>query len=155
MAITMNPTISPITRMMTGSSSDMSAVMRVSTVRSKESEILSSIFSSSPLFSPTTTIWITTGGNRPLRRSGSAMGSPSRTFSRARCTALASTVFPITLFTISSAVSAGTPLSSSVPSVRVKRDTAIILISPPKIGMRKSQPSSASLPAGVVKRRLR
>ena len=95
--MTINPTTTPITRMMSGSSSDMKPAMRVSTIRSKESDTLSSIFSSSPLFSPTETICTTTGGNRPLLRRGSAMGSPSRTLSRARCTAFASTVLPITL----------------------------------------------------------
>src|SRR6266851_4690158 len=66
-------------------------------------------------------MWCTSGGNCPLRLSGAAMLSPSRIASRASSITRASSELWTMFFTMSSAVSSGTPELSSVASVLAKR----------------------------------
>ena len=59
---------------------------------------------------------------------------PSEIFARAYMIASSMTTLPAVLATISSASRIGTPDESSVPSVRVKRATAILRSTGPMIG---------------------
>ena len=92
---------------------------------------------------------MTIGGNTFERSSGAAMVSPPAMDWRDSMTALCTTWLPAVLAVISRPSRIDTPELISVPSVRVKRDTADFRITSPRTGALSSRPSIWSLPAGV------
>ncbi len=94
-------------------------------------------------------MWWTSGGNSPERLSGAAIDSPSRIASRAWSMTSARRTLPTTFFTMSIAVSSGTPLLRSVESVRAKRPMAMIRTRRPKIGTVRTKRCQRNLPVGV------
>lgn len=96
---------------------------------------------------------VTIGGKRPLRRSGSAIVSPSRIDPAASATTASRQALPRTLRTISIAFSSGTPLASSVESVFAKREIASIERSFPKMGRRSRRVSHFMRPSFVFTQR--
>src|SRR5713226_8070523 len=98
-------------------------------------------------------MWCTSGGNCPLRLSGAAMLSPSRIASRASSITRASSELWTMFFTMSSAVSSGTPELSSVASVLAKRASASMRISSPKMGSVSCLASHHSRPFWVLSHR--
>src|SRR5713101_4146724 len=135
---TMNATPPPMTTIMIGSSRLVRAPTRTS---------------SCPLFSPMAIMWCTSGGNCPLRLSGAAMLSPSRIASRASSITRASSELWTMFFTMSRAVSSGTPELSNVASVLAKRASASMRISSPKMGSVSCLASHHSRPFGVLSHR--
>ena len=96
---------------------------------------------------------VTSGGKTPLFFSGGAICWPSVMLSRASSRALRITAFPTTALTMSSAVSTGTPLLSSVASVRAKRLTASLRTSFPTMGRRRTVASHWARPFSVASQR--
>ena len=74
---------------------------------------------------------------------------PSEMRARAYMMASSTTTLPAVFATISSASRMGTPEESSVPSVRVKRATAILRSTSPMTGKRRSVLWRSFLPFGV------
>jgi hypothetical protein len=91
---------------------------------------------------------MTMEGNTGLSARGSAMFFPSLTLARTYITASSTMTLPDDLAQISSASRMGTPDCSSVPSVRVKRATAIFCSTPPMMGMVSSSRWKNFFPAG-------
>src|SRR5947199_287421 len=154
MAITMNPTNAPTTRIMAGAISETKVLVRARIWRSSMSATLSNISSSVPVSSPTAIIWITVFGKTPSLRKGAARESPPRVSSATREISFASTRLPMVFSTIFSAGNRETPLFTSVPRVRAKRLKAAARQTEPKTGRQGSTssrflhyPTAASLDA--------
>src|SRR5580698_4785976 len=77
----------------------------------------------------------TIGGNTREASSGAVMVSPSFTLSWTLATALAMMTFPAVSLTMVSACKMGTPLLTSVPSVRVKREMETLVTTWPVGGI--------------------
>src|ERR1035437_3719055 len=77
---------------------------------------------------------MTMGGKTPEASSGAVMVSPSLTLSWMALTALAMMTLPAVSLTMVRAWRMGTPLLTSVPRVRVKREMAILLTTGPTTG---------------------
>jgi hypothetical protein len=99
-------------------------------------------------------MWTIIDGNWPERLSGAAIDSPSRIASRASSTTFSSTVLLRTFFTISSAVSTGTPADSIVASVRAKRATEMKRTSGPISHSFSFKRSISARPRGLRTQRL-
>src|SRR5713226_7378491 len=78
---------------------------------------------------------MTMGGNTFDASSGAVIVSPSLTLSCTAPTALPTMTLPAVSLTIIKAWRIGTPLLTKVPSVRVKREMATLLMTVPKTGM--------------------
>jgi len=87
--------------------------------------------------------------------SGAVMLSPSLTASCTFCMARAITSLPVVSRTMLIACSTGTPDASSVPSVRVMRDTAVLRTSEPNIGALSLRESSVKRPTLVLENTLK
>jgi hypothetical protein len=105
--------------------------------------------SSPPVCSPTLIICTTMGGKTPEALSGSEMVAPPAIEERDFITASCTTRLPAVRAVISSPSRIDTPEEISVPSVRVKRDTADLRISGPSTGARSSIRSITSCPPVV------
>ncbi len=105
--------------------------------------------SSAPVCSPTPIICTTIGGNTPVSISGSAIVRPSRTFSAVSWIADSTITLPDAFPTMSIASRMGTPEPSRVPSVRVKRATAIFRITGPMMGKVRNALCQNRFPPGV------
>src|SRR5271154_2162254 len=77
----------------------------------------------------------TIGGKTPDASRGAVMVSPSFTLSWTLLTALLMMTLPAVSFTIVNDCKMGTPLLTSVPSVRVKREMATLLMTGPSAGI--------------------
>src|SRR6266542_6026060 len=148
MAITMNPTSAPTTRIIAGATSETKVFVRARIWRSSMSATLSNISSSVPVSSPTAIIWITVFGKTPSLRKGAARESPPRVSSATREISCASTRFPMVFSTIFSAGNRDTPLFTSVPRVRAKRLKAAARKTEPITGRRSFIRSHTSAPRG-------
>ena len=104
----------------------------------------------SPVSSPIFSRSIISCGNSPLRASGCAMVLPSVTASRVWAMASLSTVLGTISSVIFSAVSTGTPLMSSVESVRANWPKRFRRITLPSTGAFIFQRSIFCLPLGVT-----
>src|SRR5665213_1636059 len=135
MAMTMLPTMTARNTIMIGSSSEVMAATALSTSSSKLSAIFKSISGSAPVCSPTSTMLMTIGGNTREASSGAVMVSPSFTLSWTLATASAMMTLPAVSLTMVSACKIGTPLLTSVPSVRQKREMETLLMTWPVGGM--------------------
>lgn len=93
---------------------------------------------------------MTIDGKTGFSCSGSAMFLPSLTFARTCWMASSTMTLPADFAQISSASRMGTPDWSSVPSVRVKRATAIFWRSAPMTGMLSSSRWMKRFPFGVA-----
>ncbi len=89
-------------------------------------------FRSCPVSSPTSIMLMTMGGKTPLASSGWTMDSPSLTASCTLVIAPAMTTLPAVSLVMLRAWRIGTPLVTSVPSVRVKREMALFLVRSPR-----------------------
>jgi hypothetical protein len=105
--------------------------------------------SKAPVDSPTEIIWITMGGNIPLRFRGSAMVSPSRILALAFRIAVSMVLFPEVFETMLNPSRIGTPLLTSVPKVREKRATEIFCKRAPMTGNFKRRRSMTAFPFSV------
>src|ERR1700747_1315599 len=102
-----------------------------------------------PVCSPTAIICVTMPGNTCESFSGSVSDLPSSSDVRTLTNACSTTALPAVLAVMSKPSRIGTPLEIKVPSVRVKRATAIFLIRMPSTGSFNMIESSTSLPPGV------
>src|SRR6266850_148470 len=118
-ATTMNATMTPMLRMMIGSSIPTTRFISVRTSVSKVSAVFNNISSSRPVSSPTRTMCTASAGN-------------------AVCSFMPAAMVPPRLPTTAMAPSTGTPLLSIVPSVRAKRAVSTLSVSPPIRGSRSS-----------------
>jgi hypothetical protein len=91
-------------------------------------------------------IWTTMGGKTPEALSGSAMVAPPAMEAREAITASWMTRLPAVRAVICSPSRIDTPEETSVPSVRVKRDTADLRSIPPSTGMFSRSRSITSCP---------
>ena len=89
------------------------------------------------------------GGKAPLASSGWTIDSPSFTLSCTWEIAPAITMLPAVSRVMLSACKIGTPLVTNVPSVREKREIAVLRIKSPKSGTRSLKRSIIDLPARV------
>ena len=105
--------------------------------------------SSAPVCSPTPIICTTILGKTPVSRSGSTIVRPVSMALRTLKMAFSTTALPEVRAVMSMASSMGTPLVISVPSVRVKRATAIFLIKFPSTGSFRIRVSTVIRPPGV------
>src|SRR5262249_26366823 len=119
-ATTMKPTISPMMRMMVGSSIPMRRLTSRRTSDSRSEASLSSISSRRPVSSPTRTMCTAMGGKAPDSFNGLVMPAPRRTPSATRSMARARTWLLESSRTTPRAVKTGTPLFKSVPRIRAK-----------------------------------
>src|SRR5271154_2297005 len=103
-----------------------------------------------PVCSPTSTMLTTIGGKTPEASSGAVMVSPSLTLSWTLTMALLMTTLPAVSFTIVSACKMVTPLLTSVPSVRVKREMATLLMTGPSAGILSLNLSHSNRPSFVL-----
>ena len=109
-----------------------------------------SISSRPPVCSPTAIMLMTIGGNTFDFSSGAAMVSPPAMICRDSMTALCTTWLPAVLAVISRPSRMLTPELTSVPSVRVKRDTADFRITSPSTGALSISASIWRRPAAVA-----
>src|SRR6266540_2599612 len=152
-ATTMNPTSTPTTRMIPGSSSAISRLMRRRTVDSKSAAILSSMSSSRPVSSPTRTRYTAIGGNASDPAMSAAIPTPRRTPSARRAMPWTTIWFPLRSATTSSAVRTGTPLLSRVPSTRANRAMSVSSMRGPTSGSRRTKRSQCQRAQGVASAR--
>ena len=98
---------------------------------------------------------MTMGGKTFEASSGAVMVSPSLTLSCTAPTALPMMTLPEVSLTMVSACRIGTPLLTRVPSVRVKREMATLLMTGPSTGMFSLKRSQTRRPGRVrmVKRK--
>src|SRR5437660_166820 len=108
-----------------------------------------------PVCSPTAIMEITIGGNTLDLASGWAIVSPPAIDARDSITALWITILPAVRAVISRPSRIDTPEEISVPSVRVKRDTADVRSTSPSTGSRISMRAISSRPRAVLKYGLR
>ena len=104
-----------------------------------------------PVASPTPIICTTMLGKTPLSFSGSTMVRPSSTALRTFIKDCSSTALPEVRAVIASPSRMGTPEVIRVPSVRVKRATAILRNSMPTTGRFSIKRSVASKNAGFLR----
>ena len=102
-----------------------------------------------PVCSPTAIICVTMPGNTSASFKGSVSDLPSSSDFLTCCKAFSTTALPAVLAVMSRPSRMGTPLEISVPSVRVKRATAIFLIRMPTIGSFRTMVSSMNRPCRV------
>ena len=100
--------------------------------------------------SPTPIICTTIGGNTLVSDSGCTIVLPSAIFSLVYRMAFSTTALPAVFATTSSASRMGTPELIMVPRVRVKRATATLRTSCPKIGVRMTNESHCTRPRGQL-----
>src|SRR5581483_9573743 len=122
-AATSARTTPPIARTSAGSTSAVAAATAAATAASCVAAARSRVAASVPPRSPTAARRTRSGGKAPVRASAGASASPSRTASRAASTARAIGALPTASAAIPSAGSTGTPLATSVASVRASRAT--------------------------------
>src|SRR5260370_32581735 len=103
-----------------------------------------------PVCSPREIIGITIGGNTFDLASGAAIVSPPAIEARDSMTALWITMFPAVRAVISRPSRIDTPDEIRVPSVRVKRDTAALRSTSPRMGVLRSSESICSRPGAVL-----
>src|SRR3990172_3212484 len=133
-ATTIKATMTAMMRTTAGPRRLMIRFRAVRTSPSKVSETLRSISSSRPVSSPTRTMWSASGGKTPLSPMGADSPAPRLTPSPRRSTAMARRRFDTISFTTVSAPRTGTPLLSSVPSVRQKPERGAVPHEPPRRG---------------------
>ena len=99
-------------------------------------------------------ICVTMGGKTPVRFMGSEIDFPSAIARRLWSTASWTTRLPAVLAVISRPSRIVTPELIIVPSVRVKRATAVLRVRLPMTGTRRVKASKRSRPLGVSTQRL-
>ena len=148
------PTITAIKTITSGSTAALILSMTISVDSSSESLMFLSIVSSSPLFSPTVTIWAIDGSMTPLSRKGVATSAPARILSLAWSIARFISVLPVTSPTTRNDSAILRPEPRSVDKVDAKRETTRCLISGPNTGSDNRNLSRIKAPRGVLKNRL-
>ena len=137
-ASTIVNTTPPITRIMVGSSSAVSAIARRSISREIVCAARSSSGASEPVFSPLAPRCTRIGGYTFCTFNAAPSAAPSRTRAATSSAQRASSVFPRVCRAASNARSSGTPASSRIASVEAKRALFTPSTKRPTIGSRSS-----------------